>query len=163
MFFTGPELNRSSNSPNFCGKSLYHVFMFLTGRRRMRSFKTLRSFANKWLFCIGRLRTLTSLFTVVSIIRFPAFQHSYFLFFFRKIRQKIFYRYIYSTKNNLVPVFYTCISANSMKNTMLNREEFIFTLLRNIFLQHFSQHSGNMCGTLVLEHLLLTVTGVSNL
>ena len=86
-----------------------------------------------------------------------------FSLFFRKIRQKIFYRYIYSTKNYLVPAFYTCISANSMRNTMLNREEFIFTLLRNIFLQHFSQHSGNMCGTLVLEHLLLTVTGVINL
>ena len=57
-------------------------------RRWMRSFKAVCSFTNKWLFftnmflasksvlyplCIGRPLTLTSLFTVISIIRSPCF------------------------------------------------------------------------------------------
>ena len=55
-------------------------------------------------------------------------------YFFRKIHQKVFYGYICWTKSYSASAFFTSISTNSMKNTMLNCEEFVFTLLRYIFL-----------------------------
>ena len=55
-------------------------------------------------------------------------------YFLRKINQKMFYRYSFSTKKYWAPALCTWISANLFKNTMLNCEEFIFTLQSNIFL-----------------------------